>query len=300
MSRHSQAANTEIGNADVSARPIWRPGFLQEPLLLLGILIIAAVALIGIVGPFIVADPNEMNVPNRLKPPFFVEGGSMEHPLGTDQLGRDLLSRLVYGMHNSAIIGISAVAISVLIGSVVGLCSGFFGRAVDTVLMRITDIQLAFPFIILAVAVLSVTRPTLLNIVLVLALVNWPTYARVVRSLVLSEKEKDYVRAAQILGASGRRTIAKYIAPNIIPNVIAISTLDIATMIVLEAILGFLGLGIQPPGISWGNIMADGRQYVESAWWITTLPGVFIFISVLGINLIGEQLVGKYQRKTIE
>jgi len=262
-----------------------------------GLALLLAVVLIGIVGPFLVKDPQHIDVANRLKPPVFIEGGTSAHLLGTDQLGRDMLSRLVYGMHNSAIISITAVIFSVMIGSLVGLFSGYFGRFVDTVLMRLTDIQLAFPFIILSVAVLSLTRPTILNITIVLAIVNWPTYARVIRSLVLSEKEKDYVRAAQILGASGRRVVAKYIAPNIIPNVIAISTLDIATMVISEAILGFLGLGIQPPDPSWGNIMADGRQYIETAWWITTLPGVFIIVAVFGISLIGEQMASKFSSR---
>jgi peptide/nickel transport system permease protein len=269
----------------------------NEKGLVFGLGLLLIVILFGVIGPFLVQDPQLIKVSDRLKPPAFMAGGTMEHLLGTDQLGRDMLSRLVYGMHNSAIISIAAVIVSVLLGSIIGLCSGYFGKYVDTILMRLTDIQLAFPFIILSVAVLSLTRPTILNITIVLAIVNWPTYARVIRSMVLSEKEKDYVRAAQILGASGKRIISKYIAPNLIPNVIAISTLDIATMVISEAVLGFLGLGIQPPDPSWGNIMADGRQYIETAWWITTLPGVFIFIAVFGISLIGEQMASKFSNR---
>ncbi len=266
------------------------PILFLDKTLLFGLCVVTFVVLLGLIGPFFVSDPGKMDVVNRLKPPAFLEGGTAQHLLGTDQLGRDLLSRLVHGMKYSAVISIVAVAFSVIFGSLIGLCSGYFGGWVDTILMRITDIQLAFPFIIFAVAVLSVTGPSFLMITLVLALVNWPTYARVIRSLVLSEKERDYVKAAKILGASSRRIVKNYIAPNIIPNVLALSTLDIAAMVIAESILGFIGLGIQPPDPSWGNIMADGRQYIETAWWITTIPGIFIFISVLGINLVGDRL----------
>ena len=238
-------------------------------------------------------DPFEQNVKIRLAPPFWV-GGEKYNPqyiLGTDQVGRDLLSRIIYGVRTSLLISFAAVAVAVLIGVTVGLFSGFFSPGlIDTILMRITDIQLAFPFIVLAISILTLVRPTPLLIILVLSLAAWPLYARVIRSIIITEKNADYVVAAKAMGASDLRIVINYIARNAIPPVFIVATIDIATMAVFESLLSFIQLGVQPPGISLGNIMADAKNYIAMAWWIAGLPGFAILFTVLGFNLVGDSL----------
>ena len=238
-------------------------------------------------------DPTEQNVKSRLAPPFWVGGEDYQpqYILGTDQVGRDLLSRIIFGIRTSLIISFSAVAVAVLIGVTVGLLAGFFSPGwIDSVLMRITDVQLAFPFIVLAISILTLVRPSIPLIIVVLSLAAWPLYARVIRAIIITEKNADYVTAAQAMGASDRRVIINYIARNVIPPVFIVATIDIATMAVFEALLSFIQLGVQPPGISLGNIMADGKNYIAMAWWITGLPGFAILFAVLGFNLVGDSL----------
>lgn len=245
--------------------------------------------IMAIIGPFLtVHDPYEMNISERLKPPIFLKGGDWEYPLGTDALGRDLLARILGGLRVSIIIGFSAVILIFLFGSSLGMISGYNGGIVDTILMRVTDTQLSLPMIVLAIAILGVTRPNIFSITLVLAISSWPIYARVTRGTVLGEREKEYVRAAKIIGASGARIIARYIAPGILPAVALVAILDIARMIIFEAILGFLGLSIQPPHPSFGNIISDGRKYLVNAWWIATMPGVVLSTLLVSINMIGS------------
>lgn len=251
-----------------------------------GVMILAAI-FAGWVAPY---DPNIGVLRERLKPPVFLQGGSFSHILGTDQLGRDLLTRMIFGLRTSMIISLSAVSIASVLGIVIGLFSGHYGKAADIVLMRFTDIQLGFPFIVLAIALLTVTQPNMLNIIIVLSLAGWPIYARVTRGLVLSEKQRDYVRAAKLLGASGPRTIFRYMAPNVVPPILVVATLEVATYIIIEAVLAFLALGVQPPLVSWGSIMADGKNYLVNAWWITTMPGIGIIVLLLGINLLADGL----------
>jgi peptide/nickel transport system permease protein len=238
-------------------------------------------------------NPYQQDVRHRLAPPFWI-GGDKYLPgyvLGTDQLGRDLLSRMIYGIQTSLIIGVTAVALAISIGVTVGLFSGFFSPGItDTILMRITDIQLAFPFIVLAIAILTLVRPTPLIIICVLSLAAWPMYARVIRSIIIMEKEADYVTAARVQGASNLRLVVNYIARNVIPPVFIVGTIDIATMVVFESLLSFIQLGVQPPQISLGNIMADGKNYIATAPWITGLPGFAIMFTVLGFNLMGDSL----------
>ena len=187
-------------------------------------------------------------------------------------------------------IGVSAVVIMFAIGTTVGLIAGYYGGWVDTILMRITDAQLAVPLIILAITILTVHRPTPETVTLVLALSGWPVYARVTRSVTLSERHREYVRGAKILGASDARIIVQMIAPNVLPPIAFVAVLDIARMMIFEAILGFIGIGVQPPTPTFGNIIADGRKYLINAWWIATMPGAFLFASLLGINLIGASI----------
>ena len=255
---------------------------------------------LSLIGPSITKhDPYEMNISIRLKPPVFLNGGDWEYPLGTDALGRDLLARVLGGLRISLIIGFSSVILIFLFGSTLGMISGYSGGLVDTLLMRITDVQLSLPMIVLAIAILGVTRPNIFSITLVLALSSWPIYARVTRGSVLSEREKEYVRAAKIIGANSMRIITRYIAPGMLPAVALVAILDIARMIIFEAILGFLGLSIQPPTPSFGNIIADGRKYLVNAWWISTMPGVVLSILLVSINTIGSGFE-KIRKKLIE
>lgn len=264
----------------------------------MGTLLFALLIASSIIGPELTPhDAYKMNIMDRLKPPVFLEGGVWEHPLGTDALGRDLLARILGGLRVSLVIGFSTVVIIFVFGSTLGMISGYCGGLVDTIQMRITDAQLSLPMIVLAIAILGVSRPNMFNIILVLAISSWPIYARVTRGIVLGERNKEYVKAAKIIGASGARIIFRYIAPGILPSVALVATLDIARMIIFEAILGFLGLSIQPPDPSFGNIIADGRKYLVNAWWIATMPGVVLSILLISINLIGSGL--EQVRKTL-
>ncbi|MBA8853588.1 peptide/nickel transport system permease protein [Ochrobactrum intermedium] len=233
-------------------------------------------------------DPTKMNVRARLLPPLFMgDNWSWAHPLGTDQIGRDMLVRSLVGLRYSFLIGISSVAVTLVIGCALGTIAGYFGGRTDTLIMRLTDAQLSIPMIILAIAVLGVSRPTIPAIVLVLGLSSWPVYARIMRSIVMTERQREYVRAAKLGGATDVRIVLTLLLPLLLPPVIFTSVLDVARMMIFESILGFLGLGVQPPTPTFGNIIADGRKYLLNAWWVATMPGVFLGLTLTSINLIG-------------
>ncbi|GGE05092.1 peptide ABC transporter permease [Aureimonas endophytica] len=236
-------------------------------------------------------DPTKMDVKARLLPPLFLsDKWSWAHPLGTDQIGRDMLVRSLVGLRYSFLIGVASVAVTLLIGCALGTIAGYFGGRTDTIVMRITDAQLSIPMIILAIAVLGVSRPTIPAIILVLGLSNWPVYARVMRSVVMAERGREYVRAAQVSGAGHGRIILTLLVPLLVPPVLFTSVLDVARMMIFESTLGFLGLGVQPPTPTFGNIIADGRKYLLNAWWIATMPGVFLGLTLVSINLMGAAL----------
>ncbi|HEY8447064.1 MAG TPA: ABC transporter permease [Thermomicrobiales bacterium] len=252
---------------------------------------VAIVALITIAGPWIVPhDPNYIDSRSRLMPPVWMDGGSWDHPLGTDGVGRDLLARIVVAFRTSLLIAIAGVLLAVSIGVVIGIVSGFLGGIADTVLMAITDIQLSFPFVVLAVSLLSLTRPRPSVLIVVLSLAAWPMYARVVRSVAQQERGADYIIAARAIGVPQWRILGYYVGRNIVPPVFIVASIDIATLIVLESLLSFLGLGVQPPTASWGNIIAESKNYLSSSWWVPTLPGVAIVFTVLSFNLLGDSL----------
>ncbi len=232
----------------------------------------------------------KISVRDRFLPPLWMDGGNSRYLLGTDQLGRDLLLRSLIGLQNALLIGILSVLGMFCLGAVIGIVSGYRGGFVDTVLMRITDAQMSIPVVILAITILGVSRPTPFTVIIVLILAGWPTYARVTRSATLSESKKEYVRAARIIGAGNPRIMARHIAPNILPPVAFIGVLDVARMMIFEAIFGFIGIGIQPPTPTFGNILADGTKYLINAWWITVIPGLFLFAALLSLNFIGNAL----------
>jgi len=233
-------------------------------------------------------DPTKINYRARQLPPIFVEGWTWEHILGTDQLGRDLLLRCLVGLRYSIFIGITTVVLMFAIGCGLGVIAGFKGKWTDTIIMRLTDVQLSIPMIVLAITILGVSRPTLPAIILVLGLSGWPLYSRVARSMTLSERSKEYVRGERVLGASDWRIILLFVAPAVLPPIAFVAVLDVARIMILESILGFLGLGVQPPTPTFGNIIADGRKYLINAWWIATMPGMFLLLTLTSLNLMGS------------
>jgi peptide/nickel transport system permease protein len=254
-------------------------------LVVLGVLLAAAFA--PLVAPF---DPLEQDIGQRLREPGWQDAQGRVHPLGTDHLGRDILSRIVFGSRIALVVGLAAVVISGLLGMLIGLLAGYFGGRVDDFLMRLADIQLAFPFILLAIAVIGVLGPSLRNIIIVIGVSSWVVYARVVRGEVLSIREREYVQAAIALGSQHWRVLRQHVLPNTLTPWLVVATLDMARVIVIESALSFLGLGVQPPTPTWGGMLADGRVYLSTAWWLATFPGLAILITVLGINLFGDGL----------
>ena len=256
----------------------------------IGAIMVISVIFTAVAAPIIAPyDPEAQNLKEAFFPPAWDKNGSSTHLLGTDALGRDLLSRIIFGLRTSLAISVSSVILLLTIGITVGLLTGYYGGSLlDNLLMRLTDVQMALPFIVLAITVLSVLEPSIPVLIFVLALVQWPLYARVIRGIVLIEREADYILAAKAMGASDFRILSVYLLRNIIIAVLILSTLDMAAMIIGEATLSFIGLGVQPPTPSLGNIMADGRLKLALYWWITTLPGVVIFYTILGLNLFGD------------
>jgi peptide/nickel transport system permease protein len=240
-----------------------------------------------LVSPF---DPLEQDIGQRLRSPGWQDAQGRVHPLGTDHLGRDILARIVYGSRIALVVGLAAVLISGVLGMLIGLVAGYFGGRVDDFLMRLADIQLAFPFILLAIAVIGVLGPSLRNIIIVIGVSSWVVYARVVRGEVLSIREREYVHAAIALGSRNGRVLWSHVLPNTFTPWLVVATLDMARVIVIESALSFLGLGVQPPTPTWGGMLADGRVYLSTAWWLATFPGLAILVTVLGINLFGDGL----------
>ena len=257
----------------------------------IGFFIVAGLLLLSVLGPYLLdLSPTKFNVSKKFLEPGLLDGANMPYLLGTDQLGRDLFSRSLIGLRNALFIGVVSVIGMFMLGSAIGMIAGYVGGWVGLILMRITDAQMSIPVIILAITILGVTRPTPLTIILVFILAGWPAYARVARSVTLSERRREYVRAAKILGASDLRILLVHIAPNILPPIAFVAVLDVAKMMIFEAVLGFIGIGVQPPTPTFGTIIADGTKYLMNAWWITTVPGILLTISLCGINFMGGAL----------
>jgi peptide/nickel transport system permease protein len=264
----------------------------RMPSFRIGFFIFVALLLVSAIYPEVSSiSATKMIVKDKFLPPVFLgDKWSWDHPLGTDQLGRDMLMRCLIGLQYSLLVGIVTVVLIFVIGCGFGLFAGFKGKWWDTVIMRITDAQLSIPMIILAITILGVSRPTVPTIIIVLALSGWPLYARVARSAAVAERGKEYVRGLRVLGAGDWRILLLFAAPNILPPIAFVAVLDVARMMIFESILGFLGLGIQPPTPSFGSIIADSRKYLINAWWIATTPGIFLAIALTSINLMGSSL----------
>lgn len=257
---------------------------------LISILLLLSAIFAAIAGPEVYrVDPDRAKITMRLTPPALF-GGTKEYPLGTDQIGRDILSRLLHGARISLIVAFFSVLISISIGVPVGLITGYRGGALDDVIMRIGDAQLSIPFLIMAITIIAILGPSLRNVVIILGVTGWIQFGRIIRAQTLKLKEEEYITAAKALGASELRILAVHILPNTAPVIIVIATFQFALMIIVEASLSFLGLGVPPPTASWGSMISDGRSYLQVAWWLTTIPGLAITAVVLGTNLFGDWL----------
>lgn len=265
---------------------------------ILGLVIVVTVLMTALLAPYIAPhDPEKVELSLRLKPPFWLEGGSLEYPLGTDSLGRDVFSRIIYGSQKSLFVSFTSTVISSVLGVALGMIAGYFGGYIDSVISRLGDIQLAFPLILLSIAVIAVLGTSTMNLVIVFGIANWVVYAKVARGAVLSVKEKEYVEAARSIGCSKLRIMMLHIFPNIFASVIVIATLSLAGIIISESSLSFLGLGVPPPKPTWGGMLSEGRQYMYDGWWLAAFPGLAIALTVLGVNLFGDGLRDAYDPK---
>lgn len=265
-------------------RFFWRR-FRRNRVALLGGAIVLTVCLVALLAPFLAPyDPYEINIREILTPP------SLQHPFGTDPLGRDVLSRVIWGARVSLWVGFVAVGIAIWVGIVVGALAGFYRGKVDAFLMRLVDVMLAVPTFFLILTVIAILEPSIWNIMIVIGLTGWMRVARLVRGQFLAIREMDYVTAARTLGARDLRLIVRHILPNALSPVYVAAVLGVAGAILTESALSFLGIGVQPPKASWGSILTAGKDNIEIAWWLSVFPGLAIFVTVLGYNLLGEGL----------
>ena len=265
--------------------------FLSSRLAVAAALVTIGFVLVAVFAPLVAPhDPDEPDLLRRLLPPFWMEGGEFAFPLGCDALGRDILSRIIYGSRVSILIGATVILVATGAGIVAGLAAGYLRGWVDVVISRVVDILLGFPYLIFAIALIAMTGPGLSNIILALAYKEWVIPCRVVRGETLAAREVEYVEAARALGASRAYIMLREVLPNILSPVIVVSTVRMAHVIILEASLSFLGLGVQPPTASWGSMVADGRSFMLEAWWVSTFPGLAILLLVLAINVMSQGL----------
>jgi peptide/nickel transport system permease protein len=276
--------------ADIDRSRAWRK-LVRNPGAIAGALILLTVIVAAVAAPYVAPhDPARQSLIRRFTPPLWVQGGNPAYPLGTDQVGRDILSRIIYAARISLIVGISAVMVSLVVGVTLGLLSGFLRGKVDAVIMTVVDVTLSFPQLLIALAFVAALGPSLLTIIVVLGLTGWERYTRVVRAEVLALREKDFVEAARAMGASSTRMVLRHLLPNTFSSIIVMSTLQVAQAILQEAALSFLGVGTGSAHPTWGQMIALGRDFVSVAWWLATFPGLAILLTVLAINLVGDRL----------
>lgn len=272
-------------------RPVrWRLRALRRapvvPLAIIVLLVFTAL-LANVLTPY---SPVNISLPERLRPPFWEQGGSLAHPLGTDPMGRDLLTRLMYGARVSLLVGFLGLLVGGGVGAALGLIAGYAGGRIDAVLMRITDTTLSFPIILFAILLVVILGGSLLTVVFAVALVLWARFARVIRGEVLSIRERDFVAQARIAGSSSIRIMMVHLFPNVLNSLVVLLSLQVGWVIIVEASLSFLGAGVPPPTPTWGSMIAEGRDYIASAWWVSFFPGLAILVTVLAFNLFGDWL----------
>ena len=265
--------------------------FALNPAAMVGSLILLVMVSAAVAAPWVAPhDPAKQSLLRRFTPPLWQAGGNATYPLGTDQVGRDVLSRIIHGARISLLVGVAAVLVSLVVGVSAGLASGFLGGKVDTVIGTIVDVWLSFPQLLLALAFVAALGPSLVTIIVVLGLTGWERYARVVRAEVLALREKEFVEAARAIGVGRLRVIVRHVLPNTVSSIVVMSTLQVAQAILAEAALSFLGVGSGSSHPTWGQMIALGRDFVTVAWWLATLPGLAILLTVLAINLVGDRL----------
>src|SRR5499433_153274 len=253
--------------------------------------ILAALVVAAVFAPYLAPhSPTEGDIVKKSIPPIWMNGGDAEHLLGTDRFGRDVLSRVIWGSRISLLVSLVAIGVAGTLGTLLGLISGYRGGLVDALLMRLTDIGLSLPTILIAVVMVAVSEPSFRNVVLVIALLLWPRFARQVRGETLAVKAQDFVALAVVAGRSSAWIIRRHIFPNVVPTLLVISTLQVGYVILLEGTLSFLGVGVPPPNPAWGLMIADGRGFLATAWWISLFPGLAMLLTVLAVNLMGDWL----------
>jgi peptide/nickel transport system permease protein len=253
---------------------------------LFGLCLVAAAVTAAVAAPWLApVDPLRSDFAQGLRPP-----GTPGHPLGTDQLGRDLLSRVLYGARIALFIGLCTVALTALVGSLLGLVAGFVEGLPGAILMRLADVQLSFPFILLALTINAIVGLGLRNIIISLSVAGWVVYARVVRGQVLSVKQREYVHAAAALGTGRARVVFRHVLPNVAPSIVVVASLQFSQFVVAEAAISFLGFGVQPPTPAWGSMLSEGRDFLYVAWWLAAWPGAALALTALGVNLVGDWL----------
>jgi len=253
--------------------------------------VLAALVLTAVFAAYLAPQsPTEGDITQKLIPPIWMERGDWEHPLGTDRFGRDVLSRIIYGSRISLLVSLIAIGVAGTFGTALGLLSGYRGGLIDAVLMRLTDIALSLPLILIAVVLVAVSEPSFRNVILVIALLLWPRFARQVRGETLAIKQQDFVALAVVAGRSSWWIMSRHIFPNVVPTLLVITTLQVGYVILLEGTLSFLGVGVPPPNPAWGLMIADGRGFLATAWWISLFPGLAMLLIVLAVNLMGDWL----------
>jgi peptide/nickel transport system permease protein len=285
------SAPAEVAEVVETSAPGGRGARRTRRLVLAGGLFVLALVVVALGAPWLAPqDPERQSLRGRLAAPTLEGADGRAHLLGTDHLGRDVLSRVIWGARVSLLIGFAAVVVGGIIGATLGILAGFRGGWTDSVIMTLADAQLAFPFILLAIGIIAVLGPSFPTLVVVIGLSGWMSYARVLRSQVLVLRSREFVDAIHALGGSVGRVVARHILPNVLSSLVVIATLELARSIVLEATLSFLGLGIQPPTPSWGGMVHEGREYLDSAWWISTMPGVVLMLTSLVVSRTGDWL----------
>ena len=285
----TQAPPQQVEDPFAGRRRNWR---IRSPKTLTATLsILLLFIVLGIFGSQIAPeDPFKLNLVGRLQPPFFSEGGSLDHPLGTDDLGRDTLSRLIYGARISLLAIVMVIPLATVIGSILGILAGWFGGWTSRVIMALVDLQLAMPAILIAVFLRAIWEPSLSNVVIVLVFALWATFARLVRGETLGLKEREFVLAARTIGANDLRIMVRHVLPSLVNSIVILATLNVATVVIAEAGLSFLGVGIPQDSISWGIMISQGRGVIVTAWWLVTVPGIAIIVVSLVVNLFGDWL----------